>query len=335
MSEIRQNVITRDWVIIATDRAKRPHEFAKKQFIHPDLPPYKHDCPFCPGNEHLATKESYRIEGDDGWKVRIIANKYPALSPEGDRIRWKDGNNTTITGIGIHDVVVESKFHNSITALLPEDAIYNIFKAFKDRYAEIAKDKRMETVVIFKNHGEAAGSSLEHPHCQITAIPIVPFQFRSRIQEVMRYFDDNGDCIFCRTLLDEISAGSRIVEENGSFIAFIHYAALTPFHIWVFPREHCSSYDHISEPELRDLASIMKIVLSKLYYGLGNPDYNFTIRSSPLAERRTKYYHWYLSIIPRISKEAGFEMGSGMFINTALPEESADFLRKIIIPRQV
>lgn len=332
MSEIRQNIITRDWVIVATDRAKRPHEFLKKNASKIILPEYKAECPFCSGNEHLATKEFLRINGDNGWKVRVISNKFPALSPEGERFRWNIGINTTISGVGIHDVVVETPSHNAITALLPQIDIYYLLLAFKLRYEEIAKDHRMEMIVIFKNHGESAGTSLEHPHCQIAAIPVVPYQFRARIQEVMRYFDDHGDCIFCRTALDEIANGTRIIAENVSFIAFIPYAALTPFHIWIFPREHISSYEDTSDSELRDLAEILKRVLSMLYYGLGNPDYNFTIRSAPMAEKITKYYHWYLSIVPRISKQAGFEMGSGMYINTALSEESAEFLRNVEIP---
>jgi UDPglucose--hexose-1-phosphate uridylyltransferase len=332
MSEIRQNIITRDWVIIATDRAKRPHEFTKKDTPKIEIPDYRHDCPFCPGNEHLATKEFLRIEEENQWKVRVISNKYPALSPEGERFRWKIGINSTITGVGVHDVIVETPKHNSITALLPEKDIYNLLLAFKLRYEEIAKDTRMETIVIFKNHGESAGTSLEHPHCQIAATPVVPYSFRARIQEVMRYFDDYGDCIFCRTALDEIAAGTRIIAENVNFIAFVPYAALSPFHIWIFPREHTSSYEDATLEELKDLAKILKKVLSMLYFGLGNPDYNFTIRSTPLAERRTKYYHWYLSIVPRITKQAGFEMGSGMYINPSLPEESAEYLRNVEIP---
>ena len=285
MSEIRQNIITRDWVIVATDRAKRPHEFSNKNVSKIQLPDYKADCPFCPGNEHLATQEFLRINGEKDWKVRVISNKYYLLL------------------------------------------------AFKLRYEEIAKDHRMEMIVIFKNHGESAGTSLEHPHCQIAATPVVPYQFRARIQEVMRYFDDHGDCIFCRTALDEIANGTRIIAENVSFIAFIPYAALTPFHIWIFPREHISSYEDTSDSELKDLAGILKQVLTMLYYGLGNPDYNFTIRSAPMAEKITKYYHWYLSIVPRITKQAGFEMGSGMYINTALSEESAEYLRNVEIPK--
>lgn len=334
MSELRQNIITRDWVIMATERAKRPHQFVQKDKKNKTaILKYEPNCPFCIGNEHLSTTESYRInDQNNNWRVRIVNNKFPALSPDGERHRWNDGIHKTISGVGIHDVVIDHPLHNITTALLPEADIYNILLAYKERFSQIRNDKRIEVIVIFKNSGEAAGSSLEHPHSQIAATPVVPHQFRARIQEIIRYFDDNGDCIFCRTLLDEISTASRIIDENDNFVAFIPYAALTPFHTWIFPRNHYSSFEYITNPELKDLSSILKTVLSRMYYGLGNPDYNYTIRSAPLADQNTKYFHWYLSIVPRITKQAGFELGSGMFINSALPEESAEYLRSIDIP---
>jgi UDPglucose--hexose-1-phosphate uridylyltransferase len=332
MSEIRQNIITRDWVIMATERAKRPHELVSTKKERPTLPAYKDNCPFCAGNEALATKEYVRIEDEHGWSVRIIANKFPALSPEGDRVRNDDGLHRTISGIGIHEVVVESPNHNAIFAKLSLNQIYNVLLAYKIRYTQIRNDHRFEAIVIFKNYGETAGSSLEHTHSQIAATPVVPFQFRDRIQEAIRYFDDHGDCIICRTLLDEIATQSRIVAENSSFLAFIPYAALTPFHIWIFPRMHSSSYDNISEEEMKDLASILKFVLLKLYHGMGDPDYNYTIRTAPLADKESRYFHWYLSVIPRINKSAGFELGSGMYINSSIPEESAEYLRNAVVP---
>ena len=332
MSEIRQNIITRDWVIMATERAKRPHELVSQKKERPILPAYKENCPFCSGNEALATKEHVRIDGKNGWDVRVISNKFPALSPEGDRLRTDDGLHRTISGVGIHDVVVESPIHNANIAFLPENHIYNILLAYKLRYQQVVADHRFEAIVIFKNYGETAGSSLEHTHSQIAATPVVPFQFRDRIQEAIRYFDDHGDCIVCRTLLDEIATGSRIIAENSSFLAFIPYAALTPFHIWIFPRMHCSSYVNISKEEMHDLASILKLVLLKMYHGLGDPDYNYTIRTAPLADKESRYFHWYLSVIPRINKSAGFELGSGMFINSSIPEESATYFRNVKIP---
>jgi len=333
MSELRQNLITRDWVIIATDRAKRPDQFTNQKKSTKTIPRHCPNCPFCAGNEEDGTLETFRL-GDDRtpWKVRAIRNKYPALSPTAEPMRISSGIHRTMSGIGIHEVIVENPRHDLTTALLSIEEVTDILLVYRQRYLEIRKYPHIETIIIFKNHGESAGTSLEHPHSQIAATPVVPHLFRNRIDEAVRYFDDTGECLFCLTLEDELRAAERIIFESKHFVAFIPYAALSPFHIWIFPRRHSSSFDDITDPEITDLAYTLKTVLAQLYYGLNNPDYNYTIRSVPIAEQATKYFHWYIAIIPRVSKQAGFELGSGMFINTALPEESAEFLRSTIIP---
>ncbi len=327
MPELRQNLITRDWVIIATERAKRPRDFTRPADGGAARPAYREDCPFCPGNEHLCTPEIFRLDGPGGWKARIVPNKFPALSPDGERERRADGIFRSVTGVGVHEVIIETPRHDMHPALLPLDGLADLLGVYKRRYAEIRADKRMEAVIIFKNHGAAAGTSLEHPHSQVAATPVVPFQFRSRLEEAIRYFDDTGECVFCRTLREELSDGARIVFETEHFAAFIPYAALSPFHIWIFPRRHAASYDEITEEETADLALNLKTVLAKLYHGLNNPDYNYSVRSIPTHYHYTDFFHWYLTVIPRVNKAAGFEMGSGMFINPALPEKSAEFLR--------
>jgi UDPglucose--hexose-1-phosphate uridylyltransferase len=332
MSELRQNLITRDWVIIATERAKRPDQFANSKKSIVPLPPHRADCPFCVGNEEDGTLETFCLGDRTGWKVRAIGNKYPALSPTAERIRISSGIHRMMSGIGFHEVIVEHPRHDLTTALLTVEEVTDILLVYRHRYLEIRKYPHVETIVIFKNHGESAGTSLEHPHSQIAATPVVPSQFRSRIDAAVRYFDDTGECLFCRTLEDELAAGERVIFESEYFVAFIPYAALSPFHIWIFPRRHSSSFDDITDAEITDLADTLKTVLAQLYYGLKDPDYNYSIRSVPTAEQATKYFHWYIAIIPRVTKQAGFELGSGMFINTALPEESAEFLRSIAIP---
>ena len=333
MSELRQNLITRDWVIIATERAKRPDEFANTKKLMVAVPPYRADCPFCVGNEEDGTLETYRLSDEGtGWKVRAMTNKYPALSPTAERLRISSGIYRTMSGIGVHEVIIEHPRHDLTTALLTVEEVANILLVYRQRYLEIRKYPYIETIVIFKNHGPTAGTSIEHPHSQIAATPVVPNQFRSRIDEAIRYFDDTGECLFCRTLEDELAARERVIFESKDFVAFIPFAALSPFHIWIFPRRHSSSFDDITDAEIIGLADTLKTVLAQLYYGLNDPDYNYSIRSVPTAEQGTKYFHWYIAIIPRVTKQAGFELGSGMFINTALPEESAEFLRSIEIP---
>lgn len=333
MSHLRQNVITKDWVIFATERAKRPHEFARSlDEISPEMPIYKHNCPFCKGNENPLETEYLRIEDEHDWRVRIIPNKYPALSPIGNRIRQTEGIHRSITGVGYHEVLIEHPHHNATIALMEISDVIHILKAYRYRYNMISQDKRIESIIIFKNHGEGAGTSLEHPHSQITATPVVPSQIRYRMVEATNYFDDMGECLFCYTLRDELNAKERIILETEHFVAFTPYAALSPFHMWIFPRSHISCFGEINDLELADLAYALKTVLAKLFYGLNNPAYNYTIRSVPTDEKQSDYFHWYLAIVPRLSKAAGFELGSGMYINTAIPEESAKFLREIDIP---
>jgi UDPglucose--hexose-1-phosphate uridylyltransferase len=331
MPELRQNLITRDWVVISTDRANRPDELRRppKQQTHPQ---YDKECPFCPGNEHLTLKEISRIGRPDSWRVRAVPNKYPALASEGERTRNLRGMFRSMSAVGYHEVVVEHPHHNTTIALLTDDEVADIITMYWTRYAVIRKDPEAESIIIFKNHGERAGTSLYHPHSQIVATPVVPSQIRSRIEESTRYFDDHGECLFCRTLREELAAGDRIILEGKHFVAFQPYAALSPFHTWIFPRRHMSSFDDIDDQEITDLARSLRMVLAKIYHGLGDPDYNFTIRSIPTEITSSDYFHWYLTIVPRVSQVAGFELGSGMFINPTLPEETARFLREVKIP---
>jgi UDPglucose--hexose-1-phosphate uridylyltransferase len=331
MPELRQNIITREWVVIATERAKRPDEFVKDRPVRPLVPSFEPTCPFCVGNEQMTRRESYRVTDGKSWRVRVVLNKFPALSPDGDRVRRSDGIYRSMTGVGVHEVVIEHPRHDITTALMSPAEVLAILQAYRQRYGELRKDPRIEAVIIFKNHGEGAGTSLQHPHAQIAATPIVPTQIRRRLDEAVRYFDETGECVFCQTLRQELRARERIVYENASFVAFIPYAALSPFHLWIFPRRHMSSFDAVMDGELEHLAVAMRTVLAKLHRGLGDPDYNFSIRSIPVRTGPTDYFHWYVAIVPRVTKTAGFEIGSGMFINTALPEASAEFLRGVAV----
>lgn len=327
MPEIRQNLITREWVIIATERAKRPEEFSKKgeKIILPDFDP---SCPFCPGNEHKTPAATFSLEEEGKWKVRVSPNKFPALSSVEEKVREISGIKRKMSGAGVHEVIIETPLHNTTTALLSEKNVQDIIITYQKRYEEIAKDKRCEMIIIFKNHGESAGTSLIHPHSQIIAIPMVPLSIRERIETALDYFDDTGECIFCKVLGDELQDNKRIIIDSKHFTSFIPYAAFSPFHIWIFPKRHTSIFSDIREEEISDLSFVLRNTLRKLYFALQDPDFNYVIRSSPIDMKEADYFHWYLTIVPRVSKAAGFELGSGMFINTALPEESAKFLRE-------
>ncbi|MCK5237156.1 MAG: galactose-1-phosphate uridylyltransferase, partial [Deltaproteobacteria bacterium] len=326
MSELRQNLITREWVIIATERAARPDQFSRDTEKKP-LPVHSESCPFCPGNEDKTPGETFRISSGGDWKIRVVPNKFAALSPDVAKERLREGIRRRVTGSGRHEVIIETPLHNTPPALFEHNQLKELIRIYVNRYLDAYMDPRVEHVIIFKNHGEQAGTSLAHPHSQLAATPVVPTQIRTRVEEATRFFDDTGECVFCQTLREELLAHERIVCETKHFVAFVPYAALSPFHLWIFPRRHMSSFEDIVDTELGDLARILKTVLSKMYRGLKNPDYNYSIRSVPTRDRNTEYFHWYLTIVPRISRTAGFELGSGMFINTTIPEESAAFLR--------
>ena len=235
-------------------------------------------------------------------------------------------------GFGIHEVIVEHPKHNTYLPLMTDEEAVNIIATYKARYLDIEGKKGIEAIIIFKNHGPSAGTSLEHPHSQLIATPIVPPQARNRIDRAMNYYDFTGKCIFCQALEEELRAKDRIILETDDFVSFMPYAALSPFHIWIFPRRHAPTFAGITDGEMRDLARNLKTTIGKLYYALDDPDLNYTINSIPVCEKGKEYYHWYISIIPRVSKIAGFELGSGMFINASLPEESARFLRQVKLP---
>lgn len=329
MPELRYNVISREWVVIATERAKRPEDFIKPKKDTKPLPEHRPDCPFCPGNEEQSPGEIFRIPGEKGWRTRVVFNKYGALLPTADKARNREGMNVSMGGFGFHEVLIENPRHNTCIALMNDSEVEDIVETYKNRYLALMQAASIEAITIFKNHGPQAGTSQEHPHSQLIATPIVPPLTRTRIEQAVRFFDVMGKCIFCFTLEQELQEKKRIILETEHFVAFMPHAALTPFHTWIFPRRHMGSFSEINSAEVKDFASCLKQTLAKLYHGLENPDFNFTIRSTPVRECRLEYYHWYLSLVPRITQTAGFELGSGMFINISLPEQSAQFLRQV------
>ena len=280
----------------------------------------------------MTPPESARIVRDGKWQVRVTPNKFAALSSQGELVRSLDGLKRTVSGVGIHEVVVETPDHSKTTALLPQEDVELIIRCYKDRYFAITDDPRVEHVTIFKNHGAGAGTSLEHPHSQIIATPIIPPEIRNRMEVGLRFYDEYGQCIFCKVMLEELAERVRVVHETPHFVSFVPFASLTPFSLWIFPRRHMASFGEIQPEEIRDLAYMLRLILAKVYYGLGDPDFNYVIRTAPCENRYTRYYHWYITLVPRLSKLAGFEMGSGMYINTTLPETSAEFLRNVVLP---
>jgi UDPglucose--hexose-1-phosphate uridylyltransferase len=330
MSELRQNFATKEWVVIATERARRPEEMASKRARRP-VASFVANCPFCPGNEKLTPPEVLRVPSamDVPWHARVIPNKFAALSREAQPSRTMHRLRRAVNGFGVHDVIVETPDHSQVLALMPDSYVAEIIHIYKARYDELSLDPRIALITIFKNHGLDAGTSLEHPHSQMIATPVTSLQVRERFQQALRHFDDVGECMFCQMLNEELEEQTRIVTVSEHFVALEMYASPAPFCTHIYPRRHMASFGDISGTEVNDLARMLRLTLAKLYHGLADPDFNFTIRSAPADSVSVKYFHWYLSVIPRLTRVAGFELGSGMFINTVLPEAAAEFLRKV------
>lgn len=334
MSEIRQDITTREWVIFAKERARRPDDFRRDS----DIPKERRQgdaCPFCPGNEGLTMAEVYRSpdvtsERTIEWGVRVVPNMFPALAGEGSLSRVMEGHHFhRIDGVGFHEVVIEGPGHVRFMHEMTDEEVVAIVNAYRARFAELRKDDRLKLILIFKNHGRAAGTSLQHPHSQIIASPVVPAYIRSKYELATAYYDDTERCIYCDVVHEEIALKKRIICSNESFVAFHPFASRLPFETWIAPISHRSSFGMISDAEAVDFARIMRVVLRQLAVGLGNPDFNYVIHTAPLSDENKPYYLWHMQILPRLVTQAGFELGSGMAINTALPEETAEFMRGI------
>jgi len=314
------------------ERSKRPEEFQLPE--EKDGANMLKTCPFCPGNEKLTPGElfafrDYGTKPDSkGWRIRVVPNKYPALIPSGNvkRMQFEEFFRY-MDGVGSHEIVIESPEHNKSLATMDQKHVEEIFLVYKERYSALKKDPRFEMILIFKNHGREAGTSIRHPHSQIVATPITPNHIRNYVEEAMRYFDDNGVCVYCDILKKEITE-ERLILETDNFVAFAPFASRSPFEIWVLPRKHSSAYERITGTETKELGYVMRQTLGKLYKSLKDPAYNFMILSAPCHEEDLEYFHWHIQIVPRVASVAGFEMGSGIYINTVIPEEAAKFLRE-------
>jgi len=333
MSELRLNRATKEWIIVATERAKRPHQFLVKSGKE-KLPPYEPTCPFCPGNEKKTPPEAYALRDKDtfpdqpGWRIRVVTNKYPALDPE-KKIRKITGKFfRTTSGVGKHEVIIETPQHNKSIATMSLKQVEEVCLVYLRRYLTLEEDKRLKLIIIFRNHGVTAGTSLRHPHSQVIALPLVPASIRHLLEEAMRYYDDHGSCVFCDMMEEELAAKKRIILKNERFVVFHPFASRTPFETWIVPKKHNASFGNISEDEVKSMAMVLKHVLRKLYDKLGDPDFNLIIRTAPIKDAFEDYYHWYIQILPRLSTPAGFELGSGVYINSSLPEDTAKFIKK-------
>jgi len=341
MPELRRDPITGEWVIIATERAKRPTDFASRPRGSESDDPSR--CPFCPGNEAMTPPEiiAFRHPGSQrngpGWWVRVVPNKFPALAVEGELNKTGYGMYDWMNGVGAHEVVIETPEHNKPFALLDTRQIEDVLWAYRARYLDLKKDPRLKYILVFRNHGRVAGASLSHPHSQLIATPMVPGQVAAEMEGAKRYESYRDRCAYCDILAQERREGSRVVVENDAFIAFEPYASKYPFETWVLPKRHSASFAAISADEQTGFASILGQTLLRIYCTLDDPPYNFNIHTAPCDSDDRPDFHWHLEIFPRLTIAAGFEMGTGMYINVTPPEVAARYLREADIeaPRGV
>ena len=326
MSELRHDPTTRQWVIIAPERAKRPKQEPKKRQVV-ELPSWDESCPFCPGNENQTPAEVFRLPlsgRNSTWEVRVVPNRFSALAPEGSIIRKEDGHLfRRMDGFGIHEVIIESPSHNTPMALKAYEQVEKVLITYQERYNALKKNQQLKFITIFKNHGWASGTSLVHPHSQLVATPIMAPYYRRKFDVAHDYHADMGSCLYCDLLAEEIEKKERIVAETKEFVILHPYASRVPWETWIVPKRHYASFGMFPAEYLGELAMVLKDTLFCLHRGLDNPAYNLMVDSTTTEDEESPYYHWHIRIIPRLTTIAGFEMGSGIYISTALPEETA------------
>jgi len=268
MPELRQNFFTKEWVIFATERAKRPEELVTHRAAQP-VPAFVESCPFCPGNESKTPPEVLRSPANPGepWAVRVIPNKFAALSSELQPTRSLQHLRRRIDGFGFHEVIIDTPDHSGSLALLSDEQVARILTTYRERYKALSVDRRVNHVTIFKNHGADAGASLQHPHSQLIATPVIPSQVRHRLHEARRHYDDAGECMFCHMVEREVEDQTRIVLKGEHFVAMMVFAAATPFATHIFPLRHMASFGDITDFEIADLARVLRMLLAKIYIG--------------------------------------------------------------------
>ena len=330
MPELRKDPIVGRWVIIATERAKRP--VAPKD--EAPLPHTAGACPFCEGSEGNTPHEilSYRDRNtrpnEKGWRVRVVPNKFPALQIEGNLQKRGEGIYDKMNGVGAHEVIIECPAHHVSLADLSEENIREVLWVYRDRLVDLKKDPRLVYGMLFKNVGALAGASLEHTHSQLIVTPIVPINVWEEMTGALEFYNYRGRCIFCDMIHQELAFEKRLVFDTPNFVAFAPFAARFPFETWVLPKNHNSHFENIQKIEVDELGTVLKTILRKIEVALDRPAYNYIIHTAPFDTQALPHYHWHMEVIPRLTRVAGFEWGTGFYINPVPPEQAAGYLRE-------
>jgi len=354
--ELRKNIVTREWVIIAKGRGKRPSDFTSDGAkAAAQVPEWDASCPFCPGNEGMTPPELFALRdgrpsesGSPGasevpaggaagtrtreWIVRVVPNKFAALRSDGSDRTWQEGVYAARDGFGAHEVIVEARRHDHDIWQMEIAQVESIIEAYRQRYLAHESGETLKYVLIFRNHGVRAGNSLVHPHSQLIAAPVMPHGLQEELRGAAGYWEYLGKCVFCAMIEQESKAGRRTVLETDHFLVVTAFAGRYPFETWILPKRHSIRFADMSEEEASDLARVLKETLGRIAVCLDHPSYNYAIHTAPAAEHNVRAYHWHLEIFPRLTTPGGFELGSDIYINVTEPEEAARFLRETQVP---
>jgi UDPglucose--hexose-1-phosphate uridylyltransferase len=328
MSQLRKDPVVSRWVIVSTERARRPTQYKTEDDIS-----FQEPCPFCEGNEVMTPPEimAYRSEGfrPDGpsWNLRIVPNKFPALVGKQGLAEGHEGLYEFMSGAGRHEVIIETPKHEVNMIALSEKEFTDVLHAYRERILDLKADRSLRYVLIFKNQGCQAGATIEHIHSQLIALPIVPRAALDELEGAKSYFRNSHRCVYCSILDHESVEKTRVVLDHESFLVICPFAARFPFETWILPKSHSSFFEHASERQLLDLSRSLRETLIRISTKLNNPAFNYMIHSMPLDDSNEDYFHWHIEIIPKLTQVAGFEWGSGFYINPSTPEESAAILR--------
>ncbi|MBI4597013.1 MAG: galactose-1-phosphate uridylyltransferase [Candidatus Omnitrophica bacterium] len=340
MPELRKDPLIGRWVIIATERAKRPVDFLTP---HAD-PASKDECPFCEGKESKTPPEIMAVRGNGsaanqpGWSVRVVPNIRPVLRIEGELNRRGKGMYDLMDGIGAHELIIESPQHIANAADLPAAQVHSSLKAAADRMKDLERDPRFRYVLWFKNYGTVSGAGpIQHSRSQLIATPVTPLRVKEELVCARRYFEDKERCLICDIIAQEREMQARVVLETSSVMALCPFASRFPFELWIVPKRHGSDFVRATNEEITEASQVLREVLMRLKSVLDDPPYNALLHTAPFRHGRGKVghwktieedYHWHIELIPRLTRVAGFEWGSGFYINPTPPEESAKYLRE-------
>jgi len=340
-NEVRKDYLLDRWVVIATERGRRPTDFAKQERQKAKTAV----CSMCPGNEHMTPpavlvylksgrgirkakdKNGFRHKN---WLIRCVPNLYPAFIPPREKISQRQimKSDDLALAVGHHEVLVESPNHDEHPSDARISQLFHVINAYVDRLREFSKKPYVRYVSIFRNHGIEAGASLSHAHSQIIATPFIPKTLEDELKASRKFYERNGKCAFCDILEKELK-GPRLIVESSKFVVFTPYASVHPLEFWIIPKEHKATLLDMSQSDLKAFAETLKSCLNGLKRLVNDPPYNFGFHLTVNNDAR-RYYHWHLEVYPKLAIWAGFEKSTGMYINTVTPETAAESLRKTI-----